>query len=134
MSVLFPCSPEIAFRYLVEPRNRPQWQSSLRTVDRVTPGEPQVGMTWRDVTWPGIRPRMELTRMEPFRVWTERGTWRSVSAELTLHFVAAAGGCRVDADMRLEGDGLGRYAAALAGRMAPKAVEADLRRAARLLG
>src|SRR6476660_7336279 len=112
MSVLFPCSPEIAFRYLVEPRNRPQWQSSLRTVDRVTPGEPQVGMTWRDVTWPGIRPRMELTRMEPFRVWTERGTWRSVSAELTLHFVAAAGGCRVDADMRLEGDGLGRYAAA----------------------
>ena len=56
MSVLFPCSPEIAFRYLVEPRNRPQWQSSLRTVDRVTPGEPQVGMTWRDLIECSARP------------------------------------------------------------------------------
>ena len=134
MSVLFSCSPEVAFRYLVEPRNRPQWQSSLRAVDLLDAGEPHVGMRWRDVTWPGLRPRMELTRMEPFRLWTERGTWGSVSAELTLHFVAAGGGTRVEAEMSLGGDGLGRLAAAVAGRMAPRAVEADLRRAARLLG
>ena len=56
--VPFPVPREVAFDYLVEPRNRVQWQSSLARVEDVD-GAPRVGQTWVDVTRPGLRPRLE---------------------------------------------------------------------------
>jgi uncharacterized protein YndB with AHSA1/START domain len=121
--VAFPVPREVAFDYLVDPRNRAEWQSSLARVADVD-GEPRVGQTWVDVTRPGLRPLMETTELDRPRRWTERGTWHGISAALTLDFAVTATGCEVTATvdtvlpLRL---------------LAPYAVRADLRRAASVI-
>lgn len=120
---------EVAFDFLVDPGNRADWQSSLRRVEDVTPAEPAVGQTWTDVTAPGFRPTMETTVLEPHRTWTERGTWRAVTAELTLTFEPHGTGCQVRAEATVRGPVVGRVLTALA----PYAINSDLKRAARIL-
>jgi Polyketide cyclase / dehydrase and lipid transport len=123
---------EVAFDYLVDPRNRPQWQSSLARVEQAD-GEPRVGQRWIDVTRPGLRPAMETTELDRPRRWTECGRWRGFSATLTLVFEPADDGCEVRPSMRLDGSGVARPLARALGRVAPYAVRADLRRAAEVL-
>lgn len=131
-AVVVSASPEACFRFLVDPRNRPQWQSSLRAVE-VHDTEVAVGMRWRDVTVIGLRPELEITRMEPFRLWEERGTWRGVEAVLALHFTGLPDGTRISPTLGLTGRGPARAAAAVARRLAPAAITADLRRAAAII-
>ena len=120
---------EVAFDYLVDPRNRPEWQSSLARVSAVD-GEPRVGQTWVDETRPGLKPRMRTTELDRPRRWSESGSWRFVRAELTLVFDDAPGGCTVGYRFRIHA--LGPIGFALSG-LAVRAVRADLRRAARIL-
>jgi uncharacterized protein YndB with AHSA1/START domain len=129
-TVRFGVPAEVAFDYLVDARNRPQWQSSLRRVEEVT-GDPRQGETWIDVTRAGIRPRMRTDVLERPRRWSESGRWRSVRADLTLRFAAQGdAGCEVRYSFRIHAAGpLGLVATALA----LPAVGADLRRAARIL-
>ena len=134
--VHFDVPRERAFDYLADPRNRPAWQSSLSRVEGVT-GEPRVGQRWIDVTKPRLRPRMETTALERPVRWTETGTWHAFHAVLTLEFTETPGprgGCDVRATMRLDAHGPVRPLAALLDRLAPSAVAADLRRAAKILG
>ena len=49
-----------AFDYLVDPRHRPEWQSSLRRVSAID-GDVRVGQTWVDETKPGLKPLMRTT-------------------------------------------------------------------------
>jgi len=128
-----PQAPAVLFRYLAEPRNRPEWQSSLRSIVDVDPGEPHAGMRWRDVTKVGIRPQMQLTDVTPFRTLAELGTWRGVDGLLTLHFLRVADGTRVTAEGRVTGHGPFAVAAAIAGRFASGSIRADLARASRVL-
>jgi hypothetical protein len=121
-------SREVAFDYLVEPGNRAEWQSSLVRVDDVD-GEPRVGQTWVDVTRPGVRPRLETTELDRPRRWTERGTWRGFAATLTLDLAETPSGCDVAATMSLSGP---RPLVTPLRLLAPYAVRADLRRAARV--
>lgn len=127
--VAFAVSPEVAFDYLVDPRNRPEWQSSLARVEGVE-GEPRVGQTWTDVTRPGLRPRMTTTELDRPHRWTETGTWNGFAAMLTLTFVETPTGCEVTATMSLDGVGLRAPVAWVLGRAAPYAVRGDLRHAA----
>lgn len=132
MRVRLPVSREVAFDYLADPRNRPEWQSSLVRVADVT-GAPGVGQRWVDVTRAGLRPTMETTELDRPRRWAERGTWRGFRAELALDFTEAPAGCEVEASLRLSAAGpLAPLAAALRA-VAPYAVRADLRRAAGVL-
>ena len=129
-TVVFEVPPEVAFDYLVDPRNRPEWQSSLRRVEQVD-GEPRSGQTWTDVTKPGLRPAMSTDILERPRLWAESGTWRFVRADLTLRFDGVGeAACDVRYRFRIHALGpLGLAATALSVR----AVAADLRRAARIL-
>jgi hypothetical protein len=128
-TVAFGVPAEVAFDYLVDPRNRAEWQSSLRRVSAVD-GAPRVGQTWVDETKPGLKPEMRTTALvRPLR-WSETGTWRFVRADLALEFADAPGGCTVDYRFRLHA--LGPVGLALSAASAP-AVGADLRRAARIL-
>jgi uncharacterized protein YndB with AHSA1/START domain len=128
-----PHPPASLFRFLAEPRNRPLWQASLRTVTDVDPGEPEVGMQWRDVTKVGIKPSMEITELTPYRVISETGTWRGVDGLLTLRFVKTQQGTRLTADGRLIGHGPFALAAAVSGRWAPETIRKDLLRASEAL-
>ena len=124
---------EVAFRYLCDPRNRPEWQSSLRSVEVPADEEPHLGQAWRETTSVGVRPHMETTELVPYKVWTERGTWRGVTATLTLRFTETPGGCRVRAEGEVTGAGPWVVAATAAGLLASTAVASDLRRASRVL-
>ena len=125
----FPVSREVAFDYLVDPANRPEWQSSLRRVSAVD-GGPRVGQTWVDETRPGLKPSMRTTELVRPERWSESGTWRFVRADLTLVLAEAARGCRVDYRFRIHALGpVGLVLSALSVR----AVRADLERAAEIL-
>ena len=131
--VTFPVAAEAAFRYLVDPRNRPEWQSSLRSVDVPADEEPHLGQAWRETTAVGVRPHMETTAFAPYRLWTERGTWRGVTATLTLQFTDTSAGSRVHAEGDVAGSGPWALVSAAAGLLASAAIAADLRKAARIL-
>jgi uncharacterized protein YndB with AHSA1/START domain len=128
-----PHPPEVLFRYLADPHHRPEWQSSLKAVLDVDPGEPHEGMQWRDVTKVGIKPQLQLTEIVPFRTLSEIGTWHGVDGLLTLQFLEVGAGTRLTAEGRVTGHGSFAVVAALAGRWAPTAIEADLQRAGRRL-
>jgi len=125
---------EVAFRYLADPRNRPQWQSSLLSVDVPADQEPHLGQTWSETTAVGVRPHLETTVFTPFREWAETGHWRGVTATLSLHFTDVPGGCRVRATGDVSGQGPWAVPAGAAGLLASKAIAADLRKAGRILG
>lgn len=138
-------APRVAFDYLAEPRNRPQWQSTLRAVDMLSDGPTQVGTRWLDRTIVGASPRLEITAMTPpsvtasdraVGVWSEVGRWHGLTASLTLTFAPVAG----DADatdlsllLRIDGVGAWRPVARIVRLLAPRAVRADLRRALRII-
>ncbi|WP_107705320.1 SRPBCC family protein [Nocardioides allogilvus] len=133
-TVDFAVQREVVFDYLGDPRNRPEWQSSLLSVtlaDR--DAEPHLGMAWRETTMVGVRPRMEITRFERPEVWAEVGTWLGIAATLVLTFEERAAGCRVVAEGEISGRHAYAAPAALAGRLAGLAIGADLRKAARIL-
>ncbi|GAA4707783.1 hypothetical protein GCM10023349_27910 [Nocardioides conyzicola] len=121
--------PAVAFDYLADPHHRPEWQSSLDRVEDVD-GEPRVGQTWVDVTRPRLRPAMETTELDRPHRWTETGTWRGISATLTLVFTETAAGCDVEPTMVLRGRGVLAPVARVLGLAAPYAVRSDLRHAA----
>ena len=106
-TVAFPVSAEVAFDYLVDPVNRPEWQSSLAAV-----------------TDAYDRPRS----------WSEDGTWKFVTAILDLTFTPTATGCDVGFRFRITGPGPMRALGLLASAASVLPVRADLRTAARVLG
>jgi uncharacterized protein YndB with AHSA1/START domain len=133
VTVDLPHPPPVLFRFLAEPRNRPLWQTSLRTVADIDDGDPHPGQQWRDVTKVGIRPWMELTELVPYRLIGETGTWHGVDGLLTLRFLRIQQGTRVTAEGRLIGHGPFALAAAVSGRWAPETIRKHLLRAAEVL-
>ncbi len=133
MKVAFDVPKEVAFVYLADPRNRPDWQSSLARVEMLSGGEPRVGMRWRDHTKARIVPEMEITAMEPNEVWAESGTWRGIRATLELVFESAPTGCTVDVRFRVTGRGALRVLGLPITVAGVPPVLADVRRAARIL-
>lgn len=122
-----------AFTYLADPRNRPEWQSSLRAVDLLDEGVPRVGMRWLDLTSARIAPEMVITEMEPDVLWAETGRWKAIEADLRLEFAPRAGGCRVAVAFGVRARGLLRPVGWVATAAGLFAVRSDLRKAGRIL-
>ena len=133
VTIDLPHAPADLFHFLAEPRNRPLWQSSLRTVTDVDEGEPHAGQQWRDVTKVGVRPAMQLTELVPYRVIAETGSWRGVDGLLALRFLKITQGTRVTAEGRVIGHGPFALAAAISSRFAPETIRTDLLRASEVL-
>lgn len=128
--VSFPVSREVAFDYLADPANRPEWQSSLARVSAIS-GPVAVGQTWVDETVPGLKPQMRTTELDRPTRWSESGTWRFVRADLTLTFEPAPEGCTVAYRFRIHALG---PVGLLATAASVPAVGLDLRKAAKTLG
>lgn len=93
------------FDYLVQPRNRPEWQSSLKEV-RGAPAEPNEGATWTDVmSGPLGEATVEVTGFERPNLYQERVTSGMGDGEVTVRLEEAgtATDIRVAADMELKG-------------------------------
>lgn len=136
VTIPFDVPIEVAFDYLVDPANRPEWQSSLRSVEFVGDSTPALGQQWIDVTSPGLRPAMETTAFERPHRWTERGTWGSITAELTLTFERGTGpnpGCLVHAEASVQGRGLTKPLGPILTGGARFAIPGDLRRAGAII-
>jgi len=131
-SVRLSATPAEAYDYLVVPGNRPQWQSSLRSVD-APDDAPRAGLRWQETTVIGVSPRMQLTETVPGQGFTEVGTWRGVTGRLRITFVPTADGCRAEVVGSVAGRGAYAVLAQVAGRLAAPAIASDLRRAGRLL-
>jgi uncharacterized protein YndB with AHSA1/START domain len=130
--------PRAVFDYLAEPRNRAEWQSSLRAVEMLTDGPTRVGTRWVDRTAVGAGPRMWITEMRAPRedqpgAWAEVGHWRGLSAELTLVFAPEDGATLLSGTVRISSTGPWLPLRLALGTVARPAVVADLRRAARIL-
>lgn len=125
--------PGEVFAWLSDLRNRPRWQASLRGVELA--GEPPyaVGTRWIDVTWPGVRPRMEVTAFEPDRHWAERGTWHGLVVDLTLDLLPHGAGTTMRATASTRAPGWRRPLGRALDLLGPVAARDDLRRAARLI-
>lgn len=128
-----PQPPPRLFAYLAEPRNRPEWQTSLRSVDLIDEGDPHEGMSWVETTSFGIRPHMEIAELTPYRVFTEVGEWRGIEGRLTLRFLGQRGGSRINSEVELSGSGMWRAVANTAGWMAERTIRRDLETASQNL-
>ena len=136
-----PARPRAAFDYLADPRHRPQWQSSLRAVRLADGGPPRVGTRWTDRTAIGAEPRLEIVEMAPpgddgqTGAWSEVGTWHGLRARLRLTFTPASAGTRTLLGVQVDFDSTWRWLPVrlVLQLLAPRAVRADLRRAARIL-
>lgn len=133
LEVGFPAEPDAVFAFLADLRNRPRWQASLRAVDLAAEPPYGVGTRWCDVTWPGLRPRMEVTAFDPGRSWAERGHWHGVVVDLALDLRPADGGTAVRATAATHAPGWRRPIGWGLGLLGPVAARDDLRRAARIL-
>ena len=135
-SLTYDVTPEVAFAYLADPVNRPEWQSSLKSVDILDPGAPHVGQRWLDRTAAGVVPQMETTALDAPTRWAETGRWRGVSADLTLTFAPHGPdgrSTRLDVAFEVRGRGLLRPVGWLSTGAGLFAVRSDLARAGRLL-
>jgi hypothetical protein len=144
--------PSAVFAYLAEPRHRPEWQSSLRSVDLSeeapvgpeAPGAPPVGTRWVDRTAVGAGPRMQITESTPPGehgapgAWSEVGAWHELRARLRLTFApdvsaGAGAGTTLGVEVAVEGAWPWLPAVLVLRALAPHAVRSDLRRAARIV-
>ena len=125
------------FAYLADPRNRPEWQASLRAVELLDEGEPFVGMRWVDHVKAGPAFQLQIIGMEPGRMWAEVGSTGPFTAFGTLLFEDETRdgrpGTRVRCVARVRGRRLAKPLGVPATAVAGVLVRNDLTRAARIL-
>lgn len=128
---------DVVHAYFAEPRNRPQWQASLRRVELLDEGEPRVGLRWIDHVYGAPPFHLRITRTEPGELWAETGSSGPFTAMGTLLFEDAerdgVAGTRVTMIARVTGRGAARVLSPFAMVVAGVLIRNDLKRAARIL-
>jgi uncharacterized protein YndB with AHSA1/START domain len=139
---VFVAAPRRAvFDYLADPRHRPEWQASLATVELLDPlarlEPPYVGLRWIDHVKVGPPFELQISRLEPDRLWSEVGSAGPFTAYGTLLFEdetrEGVAGTRVHCIARVQGRGVARPFGPAATALAVALVRVDLGRAARVL-
>lgn len=136
-AVFVPAPRQQVYDYFADPRNRPQWQASLRRVDVLDDGPPRAGTRWIDHVYGAPPFHLEITRMDDGELWAEAGASGPFTAYGTLLFEDAVqdgvAGTGVHCIARVTGRGAARVLAPFAMAVAALLVRNDLRRAARIL-
>jgi uncharacterized protein YndB with AHSA1/START domain len=125
------------FDYLADPRNRPEWQGSLASVELLDEGPPRLGMRWVDHVRGGLRFRLAISELVPSTRWAETGRTGPLTAEVRLLFEDAVRdgiqGTLVRLAVRVRGRGAARPLGWLATAVLSAAVRVDLPRLARVV-
>ena len=140
-SVLVAAPRQLVFDYFADPRNRPEWQASLASIELLDPlapdQEPYVGLRWVDRVKVGPPFELQISRLEPGQLWSEVGSAGPFTAYGTLLFddetVQGGPGTRVHCIARVHGRGLARPLGPAATALGVALVTVDLGRAARVL-
>jgi uncharacterized protein YndB with AHSA1/START domain len=140
-SVFVAAPRTVVFDYFADPRNRPEWQASLATIELLDPLAPEqapyVGLRWVDRVKVGPPFELQISRLEPDRLWSEVGAAGPFTAYGTLLFDDetrdGADGTRVHCIARVHGRGVARPLGPAATALAVALVRVDLGRAARIL-
>ena len=139
---MFVAAPRpVVFAYFADPRNRPEWQASLRTIELLDPlapeEEPYVGLRWIDKVKVGPPFELQISRLEPGELWSEVGSAGPFTAYGTLLFEDETRddvtGTRVHCIARVHGRGPARPLGPAATALGVALVRVDLGRAARVL-
>ena len=140
-SVFVAAPRELVFDYFADPRNRPEWQATLASVDLLDPlgpdEPPYVGLRWVDEVKVGPPFELQISRLEPGRLWSEVGSAGPFTAYGTLLFEDetrdGAVGTRVHCIARVHGRGVARPLGPAATALGVALVRVDLTRAAGVL-
>ncbi|CAA9319961.1 MAG: hypothetical protein AVDCRST_MAG24-294 [uncultured Nocardioidaceae bacterium] len=139
---MFVAAPRpVVFAYFADPRNRPEWQASLRSIELLDPlapeEEPYVGLRWVDKVKVGPPFELQISRLEPGELWSEVGSAGPFTAYGTLLFEDETRddvtGTRVHCIARVHGRGAARPLGPAATALGVALVRVDLGRAARVL-
>ena len=140
-SVFVAAPRQRVFDYFADPRNRPEWQASLASIELLDPlapeQEPYVGLRWVDKVKVGPPFELQISRLEPGQLWSEVGAAGPFTAYGTLVFEDetrnGATGTRVHCIARVHGRGVARPLGPAATVLGVALVRVDLGRAARVL-
>ena len=140
-SVFVAAPRRVVFDYFADPRRRPEWQASLASIELLDPlapkQEPYVGLRWVDKVKVGPAFELQISRLEPDRLWSEVGSAGPFAAYGTLLFddeeQDGTAGTRVHCIARVHGRGVARPLGPAATALGVALVRVDLARAARVL-
>jgi carbon monoxide dehydrogenase subunit G len=119
--------PEDVFAYITDLDNVREWQPATEEIRRETEGPMQVGTTYvQAMRMMGRRleTRIEVTELDPPSRFAIRTNGGPVSFRITHHFDASGTGTR----LRVDGEGEAGGAFKVAGGMAVKAAERELKK------
>ena len=119
------------FAYLADPRNRPDWQSSIRWLEMIDDGEPRIGMRWRERATGFGTFDMEIVAFERDRTWAESGSSRLATIRVELSFDDLGAATRVGLHARVDLRGPLSLLAPVQPLLLRPLMRADLRRAGR---
>jgi uncharacterized membrane protein len=124
---------ELVFPFLADPRNRPRWQASLRSVEMLTDGEPRVGMCWRERPGGLVWFELCIIELEPNQLWTERIRGAGIEGQIAMRFAAEGGATRIRVAVSLDLPRPLRLGAPLVRTLLPLAARRDLAQVERLV-
>jgi uncharacterized protein YndB with AHSA1/START domain len=127
-----PCAA--VFALLSDPRLRPRWQRSLRSVELIDAGEPRLGMRWQERPHGLMTFELQITAYEPERLWAEQFTCRIASGTLELRFIPeGSASTRVDVRAVVNLHGPARAGSRVAALLLRREMTGDLALAQRAL-
>ena len=140
-SVFVAAPRRVVFAYFADPRNRPEWNATLASIELLDPlapdQEPYVGLRWVDKVKVGPPFELQISRLEADRLWSEVGAAGPFTAYGTLLFEDenrdGTTGTRVHCIARVHGRGVARPLGPAATAVGLALVTVDLGRAARVL-
>lgn len=127
-SVTIQRSPHDVFEYLAKFENVPRWNYAIVETHKTSEGPVGVGSTYRQIRSLPSRSEeeFEVTEFEPGKKLAIRGTLGPFEGTLTYLLESIDDGTRLTNEADLEGHGLMRLAAPIAGGRVREAVAANL--------
>jgi polyketide cyclase/dehydrase/lipid transport protein len=114
---------EQVFTFVANFENEPQYNPSLLSMRKTSPGAIGLGTTWQEkVRLAGTHNRT-VTVYEPHHILAYQNDGRPFPVEITFHFASVPGGTQLTASPKIQPGGIFKLGAPLFHLLLPKLVE-----------